>query len=48
MRAREGTTRMYLYVNGLALPRALDLGDGLTLEPVDADTVPICRPLWGL
>lgn len=40
MRAREGTTRMYLFVNGLALPRALDLGEGLTLEPVDVDTRP--------
>lgn len=37
MRARKGATHLYLYVNGLGVPRAVSLGDGLSLEPVNVD-----------
>jgi len=40
MQAREGATRLYLYVNGLGVPRTVSLGDGLSLEPVNVDPRP--------
>ncbi|MGO4522974.1 hypothetical protein AB4076_20325 [Dyella sp. 2RAF44] len=40
MRARDGAIQIYLYVSGLALPRSVSLGHGLSLQPVEVNQRP--------
>jgi hypothetical protein len=40
MQADAGVTRLFLYLNGVAVPRAIDLGVGLTLRPVMVEDRP--------